>query len=147
MKSLIEHFDNVSGASRHAAKAASILGAAAPSTALVPAGHRTWRDALDDLRAKAGPDVEDNYGKGAIGAVAGAYLWDRHRVLGALGGFALGRNVPALFGGDRRLALCNLAVVGAAVAASIYVPGHPVLALLGGGLVAGTAIHFAGWRK
>ena len=145
----LENLANISGAPRHVSKVLGIFGDAPSKTAIAPVASKTWQQRLEELKAKAGPDVEDGYGKGAIGAAAGAYLWNKHRYLGGLGGFSLGRNLPALINGglDRRLALCNLATVAAAVLVSLYYPKHPAAAFVVGGLAAGTAIQVAGLRK
>lgn len=99
---------------------------------------------------------------GAIGAGAGALLWSRHRVLGAVAGHAVATTaVPILRGGpDRRRALCQLGVEGAAIAGSLLWDEHPVLGFgLGalGGVVAtafvpGSAANdlwkrVQGWRR
>lgn len=77
----------------------------------------------------------------AAGAVAGALLWRRHRVLGFLGGGALAGNAYAvatsersLTSATRRLGQHVMATVGA-----LSLPSHPALGYVGG-VVAGSIL-------
>lgn len=81
---------------------------------------------------------------GAIGAGFGALAWKRHRVLGAVVGHALATTaLPLVRGGaDRRRALCQLGVEGAAVAGSLLYDKHPILGFVGGLAVGAAATAF-----
>ena len=82
----------------------------------------------------------------AVGAAVGAYLWKQHRVLGALGGASLGRNLPAVLTHDRYNALYNMAVTGVAIMGARTYQKHPVYGFAGGWTVANLATYFAGRR-
>jgi hypothetical protein len=89
---------------------------------------------------------------GLAGAIAGAFLWEDHRVLGFFGGGALGANVMPIVKGtnglyDRRTALCAVGAVGVGVGASLGWRKHPVLGYLGGGIGAAVALRVAGVDK
>lgn len=93
------------------------------------------------------PGIQDGVGTLA-GAAAGAILWGKHRVLGAIGGASLGRNAPALLNpSQRREALCNMGVTGTAVALSCVAERHPVIGFVVGLVAAEVAVHYGGLRK
>lgn len=77
------------------------------------------------------------------GAVVGMTLWPKHPWLGALSGDAVGGALYPMLrnqGDDRRKAICDLIVEGAAVYASLKFPKHPVWAYLGGALAGSVAV-------
>lgn len=80
-----------------------------------------------------------------VGGAAGAFLWRRHRVLGALGGLAVGRNAAGLFKSEITLreAAESLGTHAVAIFASLKMPKGaivPALGYLGGGAAAGAAV-------
>lgn len=97
------------------------------------------------------------FAPGAIGAVAGLYLWKKHRVLGAVAGHAVGSNAMDLVKGDRRHAVGQLLVEGGAVMGSLKYGKRPVLGFVGGAVVGavvsafvpGTAVngYYHNWRN
>lgn len=78
---------------------------------------------------------------GVLGAGVGALTWKGHRVLGAVSGHAIASTaLPIIRGGaDRKRALCQLGVEGAAVAGSLMWEEHPFAGFFGG-LVAGAVV-------
>ena len=131
--------ENATAAKKSLARMADVLGAA-------PASVRptSLQDYLRKMSIDAPRDVRDGLSTG-VGAVAGYYLWKRHRWLGAIGGASIGRNLPAIVSGaDRNIGLANMGQTGAGLAASLYWKKHPrwgfVLGWLAGGLITG------GWR-
>ena len=138
---------NITGAKRLTGRLASIVGSE-EVTALVPASVQpSFTSTLAKAKAHAPHDVRDTAGT-AAGAVAGAVIWREHRVLGAIGGASLGRNIPGIFrGADRRDALCNMANTGAAIAGSLIAPSTPIVGFTVGYLIGGAVIYFGGLRK
>lgn len=79
----------------------------------------------------------------AVGA-AGAYFWRKHRVLGFLGGSALGAVAYPLYKGeDRAKAGLCLGAVGAGVFASLKWKKHPALGYVGAAAAVGLAAPVA----
>lgn len=98
---------------------------------------------MQNLRSEARHEVKDGLGT-AIGALGGLFLTPKHRVLGAIGGASLGRNVPALLKPlQRRDALVNMGVTLAGVAGSLMMPSRKVIGF-GIGWIAGNAISYFG---
>lgn len=93
---------------------------------------------------------------GVLGAGVGALTWKKHRVLGAVAGHAVASTaLPIIRGGaDRKRALCQLGVEGAAVVGSLMWEEHPILGFCAGlltgaaasALVPGSAANDM-WRK
>jgi len=73
---------------------------------------------LDNIGAVQAPDIPDNIGTLAGGAV-GAMAFPNHRILGLVGGASLGRNLPALLSEHRTAAVRNMAITGAAVTGAL----------------------------
>jgi hypothetical protein len=142
MKNDVSVFGAVSPSATGARSVADIVAALAPpakgSTAMVQASSGK------SLTASVKHAVP-----GAVGAVAGYYVGKKrgHSILGALAGHAVGSNAKALYNGDRKRALCNLAVEGAAILGALKykkVPmlKHPVVGYAVGALVGGIATYF-----
>ena len=77
------------------------------------------------------------------GAVVGMTLYPKHPWLGALGGDAIGGALYPMLrgqGDDRRKALCDLAVEGAAVYGSLKYAKHPIWGYLLGALAGSVAV-------
>ena len=75
----------------------------------------------------------------AVG-IAGALLWQRHRILGLIAGMAIGSNASALITKDTRgMAIRNLVLEGAAVAGALLLENHPVFGFAGGAVAGGLA--------
>jgi hypothetical protein len=69
------------------------------------------------------------------GAVAGGFLWKKHRVLGAIGGLTLGGAAYQIYKNeDRKAALVRVGIVGTGIAASLYWKKHPAIGYVGGAL-------------
>jgi hypothetical protein len=118
---------DISPTARGANRAADIVAALAPpkaKNALVPAGQQapTFKKAAMAIVP------------GVVGAVAGAMLWKRHRILGAVAGHAVvSTAMPIYHGGDGRVrALWQLGIEGAGIASSLHFKRHPFLGWLGG---------------
>jgi len=82
---------------------------------------------------------------GVGGGVLGSYLWKKHRVLGFLGGHAVGSVVYPMIrnhGNDRRKALAQLGVEGMGIGGALAWKKHPVLGWLGGVIVGSIASTF-----
>lgn len=102
---------------------------------------------LRELKESDPPVIPLGVGTLAGGA-AGAILWGKHRVLGAIGGMSIGTNGPALLRPElRREALCNLGQTGVAVLGSRLLSGTPVLGFLAGWIAGGAAIYWGGLRR
>ena len=113
-----------------------VLGAAA--TATVPA-QPAFKKALSQ-RTLDSETVMYSMIPGLVAAGAGAFLWKKHRVLGALGGFALGAAVsPVAKDEDRTKVLCGVGATGLGIFASLKWKKHPVLGYIGGA-IAGTVL-------
>lgn len=145
-KKYINGIEAIAGAKRSTARLADVLGA--DTTALaVSAEPSSTRDFLRAVKAEAPPDVTDGIGTIA-GLGAGIVLFPEHRVLGAIGGASLGRNIPALLKSEERnLAIANMGQTGAAIAGSRLCHNRPVLGFFLGWLAGGAAIYFGGFRK
>lgn len=79
---------------------------------------------------------------GAAGAAVGYKMWKKHPALGALAGHALGANLYSLYKGDRKRALCQLAVEAAGVLGALKFKKHPVMGWLGGVAAGAVATSF-----
>ncbi|MDO8681567.1 MAG: hypothetical protein Q7R30_23885 [Acidobacteriota bacterium] len=124
-------------------KANSVLG----STAAVVRRPSTVGEFVSGLNLEARPDVTTNELTPLVGAAAGAYLWNEHRVLGALGGYSLARNAPALLRpNERRFAMCNMGVTGAGIAGSLVFKNYPTVGFLIGWAGASLAVHIGKLR-
>lgn len=142
--------DSVTGASRTVARIADVLGAdTAPSTALVPVSQKP--SALETFLRAASVnrprDVKDSVGT-AVGATLGLVAVSEHRVLGAIGGASLGRNLPALLrAADRPAALENMLVTGAAIVGSLLLHRSPIIGFGLGWLSGGAAVYAVNQRR
>lgn len=138
MSSLRGYANALSGASTTvlgAQRAADIVAAMTPPSSA----------SSSPVAAAPVPSVKDqlvNMAPGLAGAAAGAFLWKRHRVLGALGGHAAVQAGYDYYRGHKKEAACNLAVEGAGIAGSLYFKKHPVLGWLGGVVAGGVATYF-----
>lgn len=146
MNRYLTGIDAIVGARREVARVSDVLGA---STAIVRKPS-TVSEFLTKVGATAPEDVPDGIGT-LGGAVAGLVLVKQHRLLGAIGGASLGRNVPALFRpAERPMAVRNMGITGAAIAGSLLagtrfgVPGR-VGGFLVGWLVGGAVAYLGGY--
>ncbi len=79
---------------------------------------------------------------GLVGAGAGAFVWKKHRYLGAFGGYILGHDGYRLVAneGARTSAFVRMGSAGAAIAGAMLLPITPALGfaigLIGGHVVA-----------
>lgn len=146
--------DSVTGFRKSVARVADVLGAdapAAPTTQLVPVADApvVSRASAAAFLAKMGNvprDVPDGL-QTLAGAAAGAFLWKEHRILGAIGGASLGRNIPALFvGAQRGAALRNLSTTAGGIIGSLLIPVHPALGFAAGLVAVGLVHHFGGGK-
>ncbi len=131
--------DDITGASRQVARLADVFGAktsvlaSSPMKALSASEHA--RDVKDGVPTLAG-------------AAAGAILWRDHRVLGAVAGASLARNVPALLrASERSSATWNLATTGGGVLGSLVVKNHPIAGFVAGVVAAGFVLHSLGVKR
>jgi hypothetical protein len=82
---------------------------------------------------------------GLATGVLGAVFWKKHRVLGFLGGSAVGTSAYTLATGNKILgygrarAVANLGMVGASVGGSLIWKKHPILGYIAGGFVGSIA--------
>jgi hypothetical protein len=146
MKKYVEVFGAVSPSVNGAKRATDIVAALAPpsgSHALVPARRNTI----------LGAEVSGML-PGVVGAVAGALVWKRHPVLGVLAGHAIGANAKELLSGDRKKAMCHVAVEGAGILGALKYKKHPVLGWVGGTVAGAVATSFVSgspaseaWKK
>lgn len=137
--SYMESLGEISSSAKSAHHAANIVKAMTPP------------DQAIEGAAAASPETKPSVSKsmlglapGLAGGGAGALAWKKHRVLGFLGGHALGSNVYPIFRGsaqERKSALCRLGIEGSGVAGALMLKKkmHPVLGWLVG-IVAGTAV-------
>ncbi len=137
MSNYLEHIKKVTGVDRDMARATSVVGSAMP-------------DSLKKfLASEETPKIHDGIGT-VVGAVAGAYVGQRHGghwLLGSIGGGSIGRNGPALFDkSPRRDALCNMGETGFALAVARAVPKHPGVAFVVAKLAAGAITYAAKLR-
>jgi hypothetical protein len=148
MNRYLRGVDAVTGASRSIVRIADVLGSDSRALSPAPAGPLAsasgfWRE----LRDSAPAEIRDGVGTLAGAAVGLILEWRTHPYLGAIGGASLGRNVPALLRPeDRRAALRNMGVTGAAVLVSLLVPRHPAAGFAAGWLAASAALYAGGVR-
>lgn len=78
------------------------------------------------------------------GAAAGAYVWKKHRILGAVIGNAFGQAGYEFYKGNKTAALCELVVDGAAVFGALKYKGgkSPLVGFVGGLLAGSIATYF-----
>lgn len=133
IKGFLNKAKDASGVKQFKGRVSTVLGDAPPQQALTkPAGSTG-----DFLRSVGNVprDVPDDW-KTIGGLAAGAVLVKKHRVLGAIGGASLARNIPALLHAEeRKYALRNLGTTGLAVAGSLVAGKKPLRRV--GGFVAG----------
>lgn len=82
------------------------------------------------------------FAPGLVGAGVGAYAWKKHRILGAVLGHAAACSGLEFYRGDKKKALCDMAVEGAAVAGALHFKKSPVLGFVGGLLAGAAATYF-----
>lgn len=134
MKNLFQHVDGLTGIGRALARLES---------AEIVGRDNSISTFVRGMGDKPRTDVKDGIGT-VIGAATGAVLWKEHRVLGAIGGASLGRNLPALLSSStRRFALCNMGVTSAGVVGSMLFKNSPIVGF-GIGWLAGNAIVYFG---
>lgn len=80
----------------------------------------------------------------AVGLVAGYSLWKKHRYLGALAGHAAINSGYEFYKGDKKKALCELAVEGAGIIGALKYSGgrKPVVGWLLGVVAGSIATYF-----
>lgn len=107
---------------RGAVRAKDVVAALAPpprsSLSLVKSDAAAQTSATEHVKA---------WIPGLAGGAVGAYMWKRHRVLGFLAGHAVGSNATKLYKGDRKSALCDLAVEGAAILGALNYKKLPLI--------------------
>ena len=132
---MASHLETVLGfqsIKHHGAKIAGVLGVDAPALT-----KRTPPTSDADALAQRAVAIEDSRGA-AVGAVAGAVFWKKHRILGAIGGAMVGASAPALMNAnERETAIYNLGHAGAAVGGSLLWKQHPIWGFLAGTIGAG----------
>lgn len=138
VKDQIEIFGAMSPTASGAKHVADIVAALAP-----PAQDVSVFGAGGKQPAKHdGPGVVATVTDWLPGLVAGGIgyaTWKKHRVLGFLGGHALGSVAGDIYHGNMREGLCDLGVEVAGIAGALKWKKHPVFGWLVG-VVAGTAI-------
>lgn len=85
-----------------------------------------------------------------VGVFAGALAVPGHRILGAVGGYTVGRNALALLSSAHRTsAVCNMATTGGGIVGSLIGEQHgrPIVGFILGYLATGAAIYYGGLRK
>lgn len=144
--SYINGIDAETGATRAVAKLTDVLGvestpvAPGSSAALTESRPNSLTRFLGGVRQVSPVDVGT-----LVGAVAGALLWRKHRVLGFFTGASAGYNIPLLAKVDRRrAALCNLGITSAGVLGSFTVKEHPVVGFVLGWMGGGVLSYAAG---
>ena len=141
-KSIIGSVDNVVGGTRTLARiVGAVESAVAPSAVTTPPPSELMRS------LGAPRDVKD--GAMTLGGAGIGFLFGpkKHRVLSAIGGASLGRNVPALLHvEERKIALRNLLATGLGIGGSLLIKSHPILGFFGGLIGGGIAAHYAGLK-
>lgn len=137
--SVAEAIYGVSPTARGVGRVSDLVAAMTPpapatGTALAPVAPP--HEALSKKLIKFVPHV--------VGAGAGFVLWKKHRILGALAGHALVNSGYEYYKGDKKTALCELAVEGAGIAGALYLfkGRKPVMGWLAGVLAGSVATYF-----
>lgn len=80
----------------------------------------------------------------AIGAVVGFSMWKKHRVLGVIAGAGIAEEGYRFVKGDRKTALCNLAVEGAGIFGALQFKSTMgrILGFVGGSALGAVATSF-----
>ena len=135
-----EILGNVSPTIMGAARAADVVAALAPP----PAAEGTTAMVKKEEPAPTMTQAVVGVTPGVLGAVAGAFMWRKHWVLGGLAGHALASNAMPMWRGgkERKRAFYNLAVEGTGIAGALYFKKHPVVGWLGGILAGSVATSF-----
>lgn len=144
MASFLKAASTVLGAQDTGSRLSRIVGVdAAPVAPAAPAAKpSTLAEFMRDLRTQTPDNIPDTAGT-AVGLAAGAFLWKRHRFLGAIGGASLGRNLPALLKPEHRWsAIRNLLTTGAGVGGSLLAPRNRIVGFVLGSLAGGLATYF-----
>ena len=115
------------------------------------AAKRTFTDFLHHVGAVEGESHHrgDSIGS-VVGAAAGALAVPSHRILGGIGGYTLGRNLPALLSSEHRgSALCNMVTTAGGVFGSLAGEryGRPIVGFIIGYLATGAAVYYGGFRR
>jgi hypothetical protein len=140
MASYMESLGEMSSSARSAGHAANIIAAMTPpprntsvngddSTAIVAA-----RPVSAQPKESVGKSIL-GLAPGVVAGAAGALSWKSHRVLGFLGGHAIGSNVYPMFRGneqERKSAMCRLGVEGAGIAGALVWKKHSLFGWLAG---------------
>lgn len=102
---------------------------------------RSLSEFINDIKRH---ETQPRLAAGTIGGgAAGYFYFKNHRILGAIGGASLGRNLPTVFlGGNRKHAFVNMATTAMAIASSRMVKGHPVLGFVGGSLLGNAVLRY-----
>lgn len=111
---------------------------------------RSMQEFLHHIGAVDTPNHGPDNILSVVGTGVGALAVPNHRVLGGIGGYTLGRNIPALMSSDNRnSAVCNLATTGGGIFGSLVGGRHgrPVIGFAVGYLVSGAIVYFGGFRK
>jgi hypothetical protein len=122
-------------------RAADIVAALTPPAATAGAA----------LAPVSGPSLTSKvtqFAPGVGGALAGAYVWKRHRILGLLAGHAVVNSAWDFYRGDRKRAVCNAIVEGAGVLGALnsrkipVIKGGPITGYVAGVLLGAVATYF-----
>ena len=126
---------NISTTAGGAKRAADIVAALAPPA---PSSSALVKNEAPNESAKS---LAFKWAPGIAAAGVGALMWKRHRFLGAVVGHAVASTALPIYrgGAERKQALCQLGVEGAAVAGSLMLPKHPIVGFVAGSL-AGAAV-------
>lgn len=117
---------------------ANVIGAVIDiAAALVPPAVKAGAPAMVVSPKEPMSDKLKKFAPHAVGLAAGAFFWKKHRILGALAGHALVNSAYEYYKGDKKKAMCDLAVEGAGVAGALY---HKKLPLAGKSPVIGWAM-------
>lgn len=135
MTEILGSLGNVSPVIGAAAQAANV------ATSLVPA---TPGKAVVSSPAKPGFTKElVKFAPRLGGAAVGAYVWKKHRILGAVLGNAVAEAGFEFYKGEKTRAACELLVDGAAVFGALkYKGGKSPLVGFVGGLLAGSIVSY-----
>lgn len=116
--------------------ATDILAALAPPATGQTALAKSQPSRLAKVKA-----VAFKWAPGLVGVGVGAFVWKKHRWLGALAGHAIGTTVMPIWrgGAERKKAIYQLAVEGAAIGGALWLGRKSALRAAGGFVVGGLA--------
>jgi uncharacterized membrane protein len=131
---MLGHVSPTATAGRHVADIVAALAPPPAPTAQALARPAASTPSLTEIAKRMAP--------GVIGGVVGMMLWKRHPVLGFLAGHAVGAMAYPLYKGDKKRAMCNLAVEGTGIAGALYYRKHPALGYIMGASAGAVATYF-----